>query len=73
MEAKTYYDLGVRTLMFGTLHGRGEHSGIEVTMPGFGVATWRDGRCASHFAYPEKGELLEAVGVTEEDLEPIAP
>ena len=72
-EIDAYFDLGERTLVIGQLQGRGEKSGAKVAMPAAGVATWRDGLCISHKAYADKQDALRDVGVSEGDLEPIAP
>ena len=73
VESKAYFDLGEHTLVFGVLHGRGGHSGVEVAMPAAGVARWRDGLCVFHKAYAERKDALTELGVAEGALEPIAP
>jgi SnoaL-like protein len=73
VEPQAFFDLGEQTLVFALLHGIGGQSGVEVAMPAFGVATWRDGLCVSHKAYPDKEDALRNLGVSEDALEPIAP
>ena len=73
VEPRAYFDLGERTLVFAVLHGRGGQSGVEVAMEAFGVATWRNNVCVSFKAYPRKEDALSDVGVSEDELEPIAP
>jgi hypothetical protein len=73
VEAQAYFDLGEHTLVAAALHGPGGQSGVEVAMPATGIATWRDGLCVAHKAYPHKEEALGQLGVTEDSLEPIAP
>lgn len=71
---EAFFDLGEQTLVFAVLHGRGDHSGVDVAMPAaIGIATWCDGLCVSHKAYPHKEEALKQLGVSEHELEPIAP
>jgi len=73
VEEQAYFDLGDRTLVYGVLRGRGDQSGVGVAMPATGIATWRDGLCVSHRAYPDREEALGQLGVSEDALEPIAP
>jgi hypothetical protein len=40
VEPDAFFDLGQDTLMFYVLHGRGQQSGAEVTMPGAQVCRW---------------------------------
>jgi ketosteroid isomerase-like protein len=72
-EPETYFDLGDETLLFFVLHGRGEHSDVEVAMPSAGVARWRDGRMIYYGAYVHREAALSDLGVLEEHLEPIDP
>ncbi len=74
VEPEAFFDLGEQTLVFAVLHGRGEQSGVQVAMPAFAVATWRDGLCISHSASPHKEDALAELGdVSEDALEPIDP
>lgn len=73
VEAEAYYDLGVHTLAFDVLHGRGRQSGAEVTLPGAAVTRWRQGQCVYFKAYGDRAEALSDLGVSEDTLEPIAP
>jgi ketosteroid isomerase-like protein len=73
VEVEAYFDLGERTLAFAQIHGRGEQSGIEVAMPGLAIAEWRDGRCVSHRAYPDREAALRELNVPEDKLDPIEP
>jgi ketosteroid isomerase-like protein len=73
VELEAFFDLGERTLVLGQLRGRGSQSGIEVAMPGTGVARWRGGLCMSHTGYLFKEGALGDLGVSEDALEPTAP
>jgi ketosteroid isomerase-like protein len=73
IEPEAYFDLGEHTLAFGMLHGRGRHSGVEATMPVASVARWRDGLMVYMKAYVHREDALHDLGVTEDELEPIAP
>jgi ketosteroid isomerase-like protein len=71
MEPNVYFDLGEYTLAFGVLHGRGQHSGVEVHAPDVLVARWRDGLIVYLKAYRDKDEALSDLGVSEDTLDPI--
>ena len=72
-EAEAYFDLGEQTLVFYVLKGRGQHSGVEVAMPNAIVARSRDGVIVYMKAYAHREDALSALGVSEENLDPIAP
>lgn len=71
VEPEVYFDLGEKTLCLGELRGRGGQSGADVAMPAIGLASWREGLCLSHLGYLRKEDALAALGVSEEELEPI--
>jgi ketosteroid isomerase-like protein len=73
VEIEAYFDLGQHTLAFQVLHGRGSHSGAEVVLPGALVARWREGRIAYMKGYAHREDALRDLGVTKDELEPIAP
>jgi hypothetical protein len=70
---EAYFDLGEHTLTFQMLRGRGRHSGAEVAMPIAGVARWRDDLLVYTKAYVHREDALRDLGVSEDELEPIAP
>jgi ketosteroid isomerase-like protein len=72
-EPEAYFDLGEQTLAFGVTHGRGRHSGAEVAIQGATVLRWRDGLIVYAKSYAQKEEALSDLGVSEDELEPIAP
>jgi ketosteroid isomerase-like protein len=72
-EAEAYFDLGEQTLLFNIFYGRGRSSGVEVAMPAAQVARWRDGRMAFAKGYTDRDDALRDLGVSEDELEPIAP
>ena len=72
-ELEAYFDLDERALAFYALHGRGKHSGVEVAMPVALVATWREGLIVHLRAYAHREDALSDLGMTEDELEPIAP
>jgi ketosteroid isomerase-like protein len=72
-ELEAYFDAGERTLVFYVLHGRGKHSGVEVAMPVAILARWRAGRVIHAKAYAHREDALRDLGVSEEELKPIAP
>jgi ketosteroid isomerase-like protein len=73
IEPQAYFDLGEHTLTFGVQRGRGRQSGVQVEMPITIVARWRDGRVVYSKSYPHREEALCDLGVSLDELEPIAP
>src|SRR2546423_9569547 len=73
VEPKAFFDLGEQTLMFYRVHGRGRQSGAEVAMPGAQVCRWRDGLMVYAKVYARREAALSDLGVSEDELEPIAP
>jgi ketosteroid isomerase-like protein len=72
-DPETYFDLGDHALVFGLLHGRGGHSGVEVAMAGAQVARWRNGLMVYAKGYAHREDALRDLGVSEAELEPIKP
>jgi ketosteroid isomerase-like protein len=73
VEPEAYYDLGERTMSFHLLRGRGSRSGAEVAEPYAHVCRWRDGLIIYFKGYAHREDALTDLGVSEDDLEPIAP
>jgi hypothetical protein len=73
IEPEAFVDLCERTLGFYTLRGRGRHSGVDVAMPYAAVFGWHDDLVISFKGYRHREDLLGDLGVTEDELEPIAP
>ena len=73
LQPEAYFDLGEYMLTFFVYHGRGEHSGAEVATPAASVAQSRDGLVTHLTAYLDRAHALRDLGVTEDELEPIAP
>ena len=72
-QPEAYFDLGEHTLTFATFQGRGRQSGAEVTMPIALVTRWRGDLLAYMKGYPDRQDALRDLGVSEQELEPIAP
>jgi ketosteroid isomerase-like protein len=72
-EPERYFDLGQHTLLFYVLRGRGRQSGAEVAMPVANVCRWAGGLCVYSKMYLHREDALADLGVTEAELEPIAP
>jgi hypothetical protein len=73
-EVEAFFDLGEdKLLTFSVLHARGRQSGIEVTLPVASVARTRDGLFVYFKAYARRDDALEELGISENELEPIAP
>jgi ketosteroid isomerase-like protein len=72
-DADAYFEHADHTLVFGVLQGRGRHSGVDVTMTGVHVARWRGGLMVYAKGYDNREDALSDLGVTEDELEPIAP
>jgi hypothetical protein len=60
-------------LFFAQLRRRGRQSEAEVTLPYAATARWRDGLVVYWKTYAESDDALRELGVTEVELEPIAP
>jgi ketosteroid isomerase-like protein len=73
VEPEAYFDLGERTLAFFVTRGRGSQSGAEVAMPQAQAARWRDGLAVYLKVYGHREEALRDLGVSEDEVEPIAP
>jgi ketosteroid isomerase-like protein len=73
LEPEAYFDLGEHKLAFSVSRGRGQQSGVEVAMPVASVARWRAGRMVYLKGYARREEALRDLGVSEDELEPIAP
>ena len=73
-ELEAFFDLGEdKLLTFYVLHARGRQSGVEVTLPVATVARTRGGLFVYFKAYAHRGDALEELGISEDELEPIAP
>ena len=72
-EPEAIFDLDEHTLTFWVLRGRGQHSGIEVAMASAIVVRWRDGLMTYVKGYRDREAALRDLGVSEGELEPIAP
>jgi ketosteroid isomerase-like protein len=73
LEYQAYFDLGEHTLGFYVYHGRGKHSRAEVAMPAAAVVRWRDDLATFVKVYLDRADALRDLGVTEDELQPIAP
>jgi ketosteroid isomerase-like protein len=74
LEPELFFDLGGElTLSFHVVHARGKHSGVEVEMPIAGVFRWRDGLMIYFKGFADRAQALAELGVSEDDLDGIAP
>ena len=73
IEPEVFFDLGAETLFFAVLHGRGRQSEVEVEMPYAAVTRWNDGLVVYFRSFTDRDSALHDLGVSEDDLEPIAP
>jgi ketosteroid isomerase-like protein len=73
LEAEAFFDLGENTLVFQVLHGRGRNSGAQVAMPVALVVRWRNEMAVYMKGYARRLDALRDLGVSESELEPIAP
>ncbi len=73
IEPEVYFDLGEHTLLFLTFHGRGRGSGAEVAMSLALLGRWRNGLIVYMRSYAQREDALRDLGVSEDELEPIAP
>ncbi len=73
-EPEAFFDLGEQTLTYTMLHGRGKQSGAEVTLPLAAVSkSARGGLIVFYKAYIHREDALTALGISEDELQPIAP
>ena len=72
-DPEAFFDLGEQTLAFSVLRGRGRQSGADVAMPVAQVVTWRDGRVVYFKTYSDRHDAHRELGVSEAQLEAIAP
>ena len=73
VQPEAYFDLGEHTILFYVMRGRGEHSGAEVAMQATAAVGWSDGLMTCSTVYLDRAHALRDLGVTEDELEPIAP
>jgi hypothetical protein len=73
VEPEAFFDVGEHTLAFQVLHGRGRQSGAQVALPVTALARWRGGLMVSFKTYAQREEALKDLGVSGDELEPIAP
>ena len=72
LEIEEFRDLG-NGVTYGVPYGRGEHSGVALATPATSVAQWRDGVLTHSTVYLDRAQSLRDLGVTEDELELIAP
>ena len=73
IQDEVLFDLGEHVLVYAVLRGRGRQSGADVALPYASVATVRDGLAVYFKTYTDGAEARRDLGVTEDELEPIAP
>ena len=74
VDVEAYFDLGDHTTLgFAILSGRGRQSGVQAGMPIATVMRWRDGLAVYFKAYADRDDALHTLGLTKDELEPIAP
>jgi ketosteroid isomerase-like protein len=72
VEPEAYFDLGESVLVFHLMHGRGRHSGLEIALAAAQVAKWRGGLLVYFKGYVRREDALSDLGVSVDELEPIA-
>jgi ketosteroid isomerase-like protein len=72
-DVEAFFDLGEQVLTFYVYRARGQQSGAEVARPAAAVSTLRDGLITYVKVYLDKNEALSELGMSENELEPIAP
>jgi ketosteroid isomerase-like protein len=65
LDAERFIDLGDEVLAIGTFRASGRTSGAEIEQPNATVWKLRGGRVASVRVFLNRGEALEAVGLSE--------
>jgi ketosteroid isomerase-like protein len=65
LEVHEIRDVGDRVLVAGTLHARGDGSGVEITSPYYSAFYVRDRKLARVLSFRTEAEALEAAGLKE--------
>jgi hypothetical protein len=73
LDIEAYFDLGEETLTFFVYRTRGKQSEAAVTMPATVVTRWHNGLVTYIKVYVERADALKDLGVSEDELEEIAP
>jgi ketosteroid isomerase-like protein len=73
VEVEAYFDLGSQTVAFTVWKARGRRSGAQVAMQGALMFRWRGGRAVYGKGYTDRDQAVAELGITENELEPIAP
>jgi ketosteroid isomerase-like protein len=73
VEPQAIFDAGDRVVVFLHEYQRGRRSGIELEVDTAIVLDLRDGRIVRMQAYMDRTEALEAVGLSEQDVQPPEP
>jgi hypothetical protein len=72
-ETEALFDLGEHTLAYVVLHGRSPHSSAEVTVPIAHLVRWCGDRAVYAKSYVDRQDALNDLGVSDDELEPMAP
>jgi hypothetical protein len=73
IEPEAYFDLGEHTVTFHLLHGRGRHSGADITERFAHVHRWANGLTVWFKAYAHQEDALSDLGVSQDAVERIDP
>ena len=73
VEPEAYFDFGDHTVSFHVLRGRGGRSGAEVGEQYAHVCRWREGLMVYFKGYAHREEAIRDLGISQDELEPIAP
>jgi ketosteroid isomerase-like protein len=73
IEPERYFAVGESTITFHVLHGRGHASGADVAMHAAHLCRWSDGAMTYFRGYSHREDAFRDLGVSEGDLDPIAP
>ena len=73
VEPEAYFDFGDHTVSFHVLRGRGGRSGAEVGERYAHVCRWREGLMVYFKGYAHREEAISDLGISQDELEPIAP
>jgi ketosteroid isomerase-like protein len=65
LKVHEFRDVGDRVLVAGTLHARGDGSGVEITSPYYSAFFVRHGKLARVVSFRTEAEALEAAGLEE--------
>jgi ketosteroid isomerase-like protein len=73
IEPEKYFEVDDATITFHVLHGRGHQSGADVEMRAAHLCRWHAGAMTYFKGYAHRQDVFRDLGVSEDDLQSLAP